>query len=126
MGISVVRSVVDVAVMVVSVSRTVFAALEPTDVAVADDDSAVTTLAVVVVVVGSTNSWVTVNFGAVEPDVCCEGDVNCSVDAMVEEEIVEEVDDDDDEDDDDGCGGCGGGVVWDAFSVTYSSGSGYG
>lgn len=117
------------AAMVDSVSRTIFAVLEPTDVAVADDDSVaavailVVFVVVVVVVVGSTNSWLTVNFGAVELDVCCEGDVNCSVDAMVKE-VVEEADDDDEDDDDDGCGGCGG-VVWDTFSVAYSSGPGY-
>lgn len=102
-----------------SVSRTVFAALELTDVAELDDDlvTVATTLAVVV----STDSvpMLTVNFGAFELDVGCEGDVSSSVDAMVEEEVVEEVDDDDGDDED---GGVGIGVVDDAISVSNSSG----
>lgn len=110
---SLVRSAVDEAAVDSSVSRTVFAALELTDVAEVDDDlvTVATTLAVVV----STDSvpMLTVNFGAFELDVGCEGDVSSSVDAM-----VEEVDDDDDDED----GGVGIGVVDDAISVSNSSG----
>lgn len=105
-----IRCVVDVVGVVASVSRTVFAVLEPIDVAVVDDDS-VTTAVFAIVVSTDSVSRLTVSFGAVELDVGCDGDVSCSVDAMVEEEVVDDGDDD----------GGAVAVVDDAFSVTNSS-----
>lgn len=114
MLISLVRSVADVAAVVASVSRTLFAALEPTDVAVVDDRSVAAVATLAVVVTADCVPRLTVSFGAVELDAGCEGDVSSSVDAMAEEEVVEEVDVDDDD--------VGAGVVGDTFSVTNSSG----
>lgn len=113
-AISLVRIVVDVGAVVASISRTVFTAADTTDVAGVDDSVATT---VAVVAVDSNNSvdvpTLTINFGAVEPDVDCDDDVYNSVDAMAgEEELeVEEVDDDN----------SGGDGVDVAFSVTISS-----
>lgn len=114
MLISLVRSVADVAAVVASLSRTLFVALEPTELAVDGDNSvaAAATLAVVVTTVCVPR--LTVSFGAVGLVAGCEGDVSSSIDAMAEDEVVEEVDADDDD--------VGVGVVEDSFSVTNSSG----
>lgn len=102
--------------MVASVSRTLFAVLEPTDVAVVDDNSVTAVATLAVVVTTDSVPILTVSFGAVELDAGCDDDVSSSVDAMVEEEVVEKVDVDDDD----------VGVVEDTFSVTNSSGLCYG
>lgn len=118
---SLIRSVVDVAAVVTSVFT---AAFEPIDVAVVDNVvsvAVVVTITLAVVVSTMSVPKLTVNFGAIELDVGCDGDVNSSVDAIAEEEeevVVEEVDDVDDDDDDVGV------VVDDdddAISVTISS-----
>lgn len=111
---SLVRSVADEAAVVASVCRIVLATLEPTDVTLVGDDSVTVAITLAVVVFTDSVPMLTVNFGAFELDVGCEGDVSSSVDAMVEEEVVEEVDDDD--------GGVGIGVVDGVVSVSNSSG----